>query len=362
MHPFFKDRVRLALYLAAWLVVGLGLTALLWLVRGTPLANGLALMEPLALLYAVVCLSALWVARGLPLQTTSPIRLLAGWITAALQASAVWVTLGLPWAIWLGRMGVIDSQRSEMIGGAAAFLALGIPLYFGSLVVHYLLLAFEASREAERTALESQVSAREAEVRALRAQLNPHFLFNSLNSINALVVSDPEGARRMCESLGDFLRRTLALGSRDAVSLDEELSLLDRYFAIEHVRFGERLRVERSVETGAERCLVPPLLLQPLVENAIKHGIAQRIDGGTVKVGATLVDGALRLTVENDVDEDAVRRPGEGVGLQNVRRRLDALAARDARLDTYREDGRFRVTLTLPARRLAPAEETADVR
>jgi two-component system sensor histidine kinase AlgZ len=362
MHPFFKDRLRLALYLAAWIVVGLALAGLLFWIRGTPLPSAMALMVPLALLYGVICLSALWVARGLPLQSASPIRLLAGWITAALQASAVWVILGVPWVLWLSKTGVIAAQRSEIIAGSAAFLALGIPLYFGSLVVHYLLLTFEASREAERTMLESQVSAREAEVRALRAQLNPHFLFNSLNSINSLVGTDPEGARRMCESLGDFLRRTLALGSRDSVPLQEEMSLIDRYFAIEHVRFGERLQVERYVESGAESCLVPPLLLQPLVENAIKHGIAQRVEGGTVKVAATVVEGALRLSVENDVDEDAVRRPGEGVGLQNVRRRLDALAARDARIDTYRENGHFRVTLSLPARRAAPARETADVR
>ena len=358
MHPFLRDRVRLALYLIAWLLVGFALAGLVWLVRATPIANAMALMVPLALLDGVICLSALWVARGLPLQTTPPLRLLTGWVSAALQASAVWMALSLPWAIWLGRLGVIGAQRSDLIGGAAAVLALGVPLYLGSLVVHYLILAFEASREAERAALESQVSAREAQVRALRAQLNPHFLFNSLNSINALVGADPEGARRMCESLGDFLRRTLALGARDAVSLDEELSLLDRYFAIERVRFGDRLRVERYVEAGAERCLVPPLLLQPLVENAIKHGIAERIEGGTVKVAAILADDALRLSVENEVDEDALRRPGEGVGLQNVRRRLDALAAREARLDTYRENGCFRVTLTLPARRAAAQETT----
>jgi LytS/YehU family sensor histidine kinase len=157
----------------------------------------------------------------------------------------------------------------------------------------------------------------------------------------------------MCESLGDFLRRTLALGARDAVSLTEELALVDRYFDIERVRFGARLTVERYVEAGAERCLVPPLLLQPLVENAIKHGIADRIEGGTVRVAALIVEDKLRLSVENDVDESAGRRPGEGVGLQNVRRRLDALSAREARLDTAREEGRFRVTLTLPVR-IAP--------
>ncbi|HEY3216006.1 MAG TPA: histidine kinase [Candidatus Eisenbacteria bacterium] len=350
MHPLTQSRLRLALYLLAWAVLGALIAVLLAITRGTPIVNALALMEPLALLYGLVCLSALWVCRSLPLDRTPPGKLLGGWIGAALQASAVWVGVGTPWAVLLGRAGVISARREELMGGAAAFFVLGIPLYLGSLVLHYLLLAFEASREAERRVLESQVTAREAELRALRAQLNPHFLFNSLNSINALVGVDPERARRMCESLGDFLRRTLALGARDSVSLSEELALVDRYFAIERVRFGDRLEVERDVEPAAERCLVPPLLLQPLVENAIKHGVADRIEGGTVRVAAQIADGALRLSVENAVDEDSAKRPGEGVGLQNVRRRLDALSARQTRLDTRRENGRFRVMLTLPVR------------
>src|SRR4029077_11602189 len=133
--------------------------------------------------------------------------------------------------------------------------------------------AFEESREQERRLYDSQGAGREGELRALGGQLSPHFLFNSLNSINALVGSDPEGARRMCEGLGDFLRRTLALGARDSVTLSEELMLVDRYLDIEQLRFGDRLRVERAVRADAAACRVPPLLLQPLVENAIKHGI-----------------------------------------------------------------------------------------
>jgi LytS/YehU family sensor histidine kinase len=263
----------------------------------------------------------------------------------------MWVGPAAPWlAVTAGPY----ASRGEILLALGAMFVAGIPLYAMSLAIHYLVLAFEASREAERRVLESQVSTREAELRALRAQLNPHFLFNSLNSINALVSSDPEGARRMCESLGDFLRRTLALGARESVTLEEELSLVDRYFAIEHVRFGDRLRVRRAVADGAERCLVPPLLLQPLVENAVKHGVAQRLEGGTIEIDAAVTDGVLRLTVENEADDDAAARKGEGVGLENVRRRLDALSFRDTRLDARRENGRFRVALTLPARR-APA-------
>ena len=352
LHPFVSTRARLALYLATWLVIGVLLAVVPWLTWGLELPGALSLMAPLGLLFGVIGLSALWVCRSLRLDRTPALRLATGAIGASLQAAAVWSAAATLWGVFLTRMNVIDATREQILMGVGALFALGIPLYLGSMVVHYLWLTFEQSREAEKKVLQTEVAAREAEVRALRAQLNPHFLFNSLNSINALVGSDPEGARRMCESLGTFLRRTLAFGARETITLGEELDLVDQYFAIERVRFGARLSVERYVETGAETCLVPPLLLQPLVENAIKHGIADRLDGGTIRLAAVVVEERLRVTVENDVDDDAVGRPGEGVGLENVRRRLDALSARETRLDTARENGRFRVTLALPARRV----------
>jgi LytS/YehU family sensor histidine kinase len=302
--------------------------------------------------YALICLSAFWICRANPPGTTPAPKLALAIMSAAVQASAIWVAVAAPWSAVLTRLGVLHQvERPVVFIGFAALFVAGVPLYLISVAVHYLVLAFEASREAERRVLESQVSAREAEVRALRAQLNPHFLFNSLNSISSLCGNDPEGARRMCESLGDFLRQTLALGARESVTLAEELALVDRYFTIERVRFGERLKVERQIAPGAVGCLLPPLLLQPLVENAIKHGIAGRIEGGTIWMVAATADGTLRVSVENDVDEDATARPGIGVGLQNVRRRLDAIDSRETRLDTRREAGRFRATLTLPVRR-----------
>jgi LytS/YehU family sensor histidine kinase len=115
------------------------------------------------------------------------------------------------------------------------------------------------------------------------------------------------------------------------------------------VRFGERLGVERSIEHGVERCLVPPLLLQPLVENAIKHGVSERIEGGVIVITVRRLGEALVLSIENPVDEPATSRVGEGHGLENVKRRLAALDPRRTHLETSREGGRFRVTLTLPA-------------
>ena len=281
---------------------------------------------------------------------TTPLTRLATSLAGAIGLSSLaWGLLAAMWAATLRHWGVLPQDRVVSLEAIAVVLASGVPLYLLSLALHYLLLTFEMARAAERRALESQVTAREAELRALRAQLNPHFLFNSLNSINALVGSQPEAARRMCENLGDFLRRTLALGARDSVSLDDELALIDRYLDIERIRFGERCRVTREIADAARGCRVPPLLLQPLVENAIKHGVAARIDGGEVRIVARRNGGTLTLVVENDIDADARTRPGEGVGLENVRRRLRALAGRDARLDAEQTPERFRVTLTLPA-------------
>ena len=271
-----------------------------------------AFAVPLSLVYGFIVLSAWWVCRANPLDGRPPAprrcsrrswarRCSRAPSGAASARSGRWRST---------RLAGPGPDRAGIFAEVLLLFAVGVPLYLLSAIVHYLFLAFEASHAAERRVLETEVSAREAELRALRAQLNPHFLFNSLNSINALVGSDPEGARRMCERLGDFLRRTLALGARDAVTLGEELELVDRYLAIEQVRFGARLAVERRIGPGAAQCVVPPLLLQPLVENAVKHGVADRVDG------------------RHDRDRRrARRRPAPGRGREPARRGR-ALAAR----------------------------------
>ncbi len=328
---------------------GVALAWVLRLLNPRPWGAALAFAVPLMVIYSFIVLSAWWMCRRQPMTGNASWRPLTAQVSVALQTSAVWVALGTFWSVAIDKWFYAGMSRSAIFADLAVLYVAGIPIYLLSAVAHYLYLAFEASHEAERRVLETEVSAREAELRALRAQLNPHFLFNSLNSINALVGSDPEAARRMCEGLGDFLRRTLALGSRDAVSLGEELALVERYLGIEQVRFGERLRVERAVDPEAVRCRVPPLLLQPLVENAIKHGIQDCVDGGAIRIEARCEAGLLRVVVENPVDLDAPSRRGEGVGLENVRRRLEVFGARDAHLSSGKRGDRFRVTLTLPA-------------
>jgi len=359
MHPIFARPLRLLPYLGAWVPVGFVLAGLLE--SGVPLPSGPAILFalPMALLYGVFCLSAWWVCRARPLTTDTWAPVAVAQLGAALQSSAVWVAVAAVWGAALSRLFHYPVAWRDFVGALLVLFAAGMPLYLLSSVVHYLLLALEASHDAAERALESQVAARESELRAVLAQLNPHFLFNSLNSINALVGADPEGARRMCEGLGDFLRRTLALGAQERVTLGDELLLVDRYLAIEQVRFGERLAVERTIDPAAMSCALPPLLLQPLVENAIKHGVAGRIEGGTLKIAAGRRGERLVITLENPVDDEAAVRPGEGLGLDIVRRRLLVLGADDASLVVAREPGCFRATLDLPALALPDAAALA---
>ena len=156
--------------------------------------------------------------------------------------------------------------------------------------------------------MKASVLARDAELRALKAQVNPHFLFNSLNSISALTSSDPAKAREMCILLGDFLRRTLGLGEKSAIPLEEELSLIRSFLAVEKVRFGARIQMEENIDSDALDVSVPPLLLQPLVENAVVHGIANLVEGGSINLDTHARDGDLSIPVENTFDPDAPPR------------------------------------------------------
>jgi LytS/YehU family sensor histidine kinase len=202
-----------------------------------------------------------------------------------------------------------------------------------------------------------RLMAQDAELRMLRTQIDPHFLFNSLNSISALTSIDPGAARSMTLRLADFFRHSLGLHADRKVALERELALVRDFLAIEQVRFGERLRFEAETAPEALACLVPTMLLQPLVENAVKHGIGQLIGPGLIRIRALRAGSLLRISVENDVDPDAVCARGTGVGLENVRRRMAAAYGVDASAHWSREKDLFRVELTLPAETMAAEQE-----
>jgi hypothetical protein len=347
MHPILTERRRLVAYLVLWQLVGLLLT--LGLPQEASWFGAAAFFLPLAAIYAFVSLSAWYLCRAFPLHTGSPKRLaLLAYVAAGMVASLIWVVSGLGWGRLLGRFG-FDDVRMLAEGLRALLFVLGVLLYWLAAAAHYLLIAVQASRDAETRAIELDLLAREAELRALRAQIDPHFIFNSLHSISALTSSDPAAARRMCLLLAEFLRDTLRLGSNHRIPLADELALAERFLAIEQVRLGTRLRITSETDPQARPCLVPPLLLQPLVENAVVHGVAQLVDGGTIRLVARREGETLTITLENPCDPERLRTRGVGLGLELLRKRLVAqYGAGDAVLAQER-DGAFRVEVRVPA-------------
>ena len=348
MHPILARPARIAAYLGVWVPLGMLLAALLALQGALRFADAVVVALPLSIAYGFLCLSAWWVTGGLPVDRVRAGRVAVTAVVASFLSSALWLLLARGW------MGLIVSmvRHADIPGsfrtGAPTLFGFGFLLYLLAMAVSYLAAAFSASQEAERRGLELQVLAREAELRALRAQIDPHFLFNSLQSISALTTADPAAARRMCLLLADFLRDTLALGARERIALGDELALARRFLEIEQVRYGSRLRIDIGAEPGVERAGVPPLVLQPLVENAVTHGIAHVLEGGVVGVHAERRMAALVITVDNPCDADRPAGRGAGLGLRNVRERLVSEYDGDARLHAEETGARYVVRLELP--------------
>jgi len=347
MHPILADIRRLLVYALAWLVVGVVAAALLAMTGYAGWAAAALFSIPLCIVFGFIGTSAYYVCRSLPLAERKVALAVAAFCGASLFAAFVWLALC---EVWSAIVRATAPELAMPIGRelAAMLFAAGLTLYLLSILAHDVLLGIENAREAERRDAQSRLSARDAELQALRSQVNPHFLFNSLNSISALTTSDGAAARAMTIELAQFFRQTLALSDRHKIPLGEEIALCESFLSVEKIRFGDRLDAQISVDDAARNSLVPPMVLQPLVENAIKHGIRDRVEGGVIRIDGFVRDQWLHAIVENPVD-DAARASGDGgVGLANLRRRFASLYGERARMSWAKHDGRFRVEITLP--------------
>lgn len=347
--PLSKRRGAVALFLVC-LALGLALAAMLARVAQAPWLNAALLVVPATLVYAIgTGFSAFYLCRAYPLNARHPAAIAGVMGVAALFAGLLWATLLqflnsvslLLDVRWLG----VNLSQSLL----ALFFGVGVLLYCLVAAVHYLLLEFVRAKTAEQRGLEAQLMAQEAQLRMLRTQIDPHFLFNSLNSISALTSINAAGARQMTLQLASFFRQSLSLEAHKKIALQEELVLIRHFLAIEQVRFGARLQVAESIDAAALACLLPPMLIQPLVENAVKHGICGLTEGGLITIEARRAGSLLHIRVSNPVEADQAPARGNGVGLENVRQRLAGAYGHEAGVHWARRGAAFDVTISMPA-------------
>jgi two-component system, LytTR family, sensor kinase len=268
----------------------------------------------------------------------------------------------LVWGVGLGAacIGISDAILKFLLPvepGYLSFLYKSLPIRF---CISFLLLGFTdmvsmlwynlaEQQENDRRKNNAEKLARDAELYNLRQQLQPHFLFNSLNSISALIGLEPERARKMIQQLSDFLRGSIKKDEQTRISLSEELEYLQLYLEIEKVRFGHRLSTVIEVDASTEALFIPSLLLQPIVENAIKFGLYDTTDEVTIHISAQVADRDLVLTVTNPFDpETSSPRRGTGFGLNSVQRRLYLLYARNDLLQTSASGQLFTTMIKIP--------------
>lgn len=260
---------------------------------------------------------------------------------------AVWLTL----TRWLIHVSVnhfyeYDEflKNSLPIRGSIGFLILGCIA-----LVSVIWFTSEEQKETEQRKTDAEKLAKDAELFKLRQQLQPHFLFNSLNSINALIGSRPQEARKMIQQLSDFLRGTLRKEEHQWVSLKEELQYLQLYLDIEKVRFVNRLSTIVEKDVAAEQMKLPALLLQPIVENAIKFGLYDTTGEAVIRITADASDNSLLIRVENPFDpETSSSKTGTGFGLRSVQRRLYLLFGRNDLLTTETKENTFITIVKIP--------------
>lgn len=357
----FEGRVKVGLgIVAVWTAAGLVSASQYYVSawsRGEPTAWGPLLGRELPVWWIWILLTpaALLLARRFPLERGRLARHLPLHLAAAALVGVVYIGFWLAWIQTVSPYEDVTTAELFWILFRGRF-NLAFLLYWGVIGAHHALWNYRRYREREVEAVRAQEELAQARLRALKMQIHPHFLFNTLHAASSLMDEDVGAARRVLARLGDLLRATLESEGVQEVPLEQELEFLARYLEIERARFGERLEVAFRVEPVTEEALVPTFLLQPLVENAIRHGATTRDAGGRVEIGARRRNGWLVLTVEDDgpglppASVESAAGSG-GVGLSNTRARLRHLYGDDHTFELASRDGRgLRVTIEIPLR------------
>lgn len=227
-------------------------------------------------------------------------------------------------------------------------IAIGMLYYFIVSISYYLVIYYEAFQEKIVKENELKALVKESELASLKSQINPHFLFNSLNSISSLTMFSPERAQEMVISLSEFLRYSLSQKKETLTTFENELKNIERYLKIEKTRFGKRLHVDQDIKEDCQKYKLPGLILQPIIENAIKYGVYESTDQSNIQITGTCKPNLLTVIITNEYDPDFLSKKGEGIGLRNVKSRMEILYSRKDLLTIKNDNKIFEVTMHFP--------------
>lgn len=343
-HPVFESS-GYKYYILVWVVV---CTIHVLVLVHFGLEYQLALVDGLVhnLLFGTIAPGLWYLIRFANTGKRDWISLVATHGVASLMVVAFWATLSrFALTVFLGNF----PEYVEFVNATTLWrMIIGFMYYSVVVLTFYLIHYYLDLREKEDKELALKALLNESELKMLKSQIDPHFIFNSLNSISALTVATPEKAREMVIKLSGFLRYSIGKDSKEMNPLGEELEHARLYLDIEKVRFGEKLETVIEVEEDCLVVMVPNLILQPLFENAIKYGVYESIGQVTITLTCQSVDGFLLVRISNNFDPESIPKKGEGIGLNNIRKRLLLVYGRNDLLQVEKKEDTFSVTLKFP--------------
>jgi two-component system LytT family sensor kinase len=341
-NPLFSNKRSFVTYVGIWILVIFIHILLLMISERVSLAYALADGFISNVVYAAIGLGLWFPIFFTKTDSEKILSSIINHLSACAVTVAIWIaiTYFLLYSLFDGQTVYLDFLRKSLPWRAG----IGILFYGVIILVYYLMIFNRNIREKLVHEAELKSLVKESELNSLKSQINPHFLFNSLNSISSLTMFQPEKAQEMIIKLSEFLRYSISIRAEKLTSLQDEISNINRYLDIEKIRFGKRLAFDlQGIETCRE-LKVPGMILQPLVENAVKYGVHESIEEINCSCNST----ALIVAIKNAYDPDFAVKKGEGIGLKNIRSRLRIIYNRDDLMQIRKDQQNYEVKILFP--------------
>ncbi|NNG25979.1 MAG: histidine kinase [Ignavibacteriaceae bacterium] len=346
-NPFIKNVKNYSIYL---LVLGFSFAVISFsiLYFGLKINLNTSFVESMVSTIVLMgfTLTLYYPTKYISIEKSSLLKVLISHEVTIIISSILWIVV--VYIFMIGVIGFGDDYESFFFNTILWRFLVGIMFYALITSYYYLVTYYTGFQERKLKESELKGLVTEAELKSLKFQINPHFIFNSLNSISALTEIDPGKAKNMILKLADFLRYILATNEREKNKLSEELKNIRLYLDIEKVRFEDKFEFKEKIEPECEKVEIPNMILQPLFENVIKHAVYETLDKVILTLRCSRQNEFLKISIENDFDESSTSQKGTGVGLKNIYERLKLIYHQDNLMDVKKEKGKFSVTLYIP--------------
>ncbi len=342
-HPFITNPRLTIFYGLFWILASIVMVLVFVFANGIDFKIATIEVFSFIIIYALVGASIWYVIKYTTLENNSIYRIFFAHLTAATIIVFIWMYIGVV-IIKL----IHPEAESWMKRGMVNRVFGGYMMYFIYVVFFYAVNYYQSFKEKVLNEGKLLSLVKEAELHALKSQINPHFLFNSLNSISSLTMSDPERAQEMVINLSQLMRYSLKHDQKEKVTFKQELENNKLYLNIEKVRFGSKLVPVFEIDNNCLKAEIPNMILQPLYENAIKYGVYEATEPVEIKTVCTCTDEFLQITISNPYDKNTISKRGEGIGLRNIRDRLQIIYGNPYLLKLDDNKKEFTVTLTIP--------------